>query len=152
MFYLISVTPHIIVHVSSHFLESTLHWSCFIFISFSPQSISFISPTTVHLNHVYLILVVFILHGHSTSLSVSPFSQSRLSKLVSLDKFLILDRHSLLEADLQWFYYSLSLYIKQEIQHRSSLRLKIVLDERLLQNQLAGDWNNNVLGGKFLKN
>ena len=36
---------------------------------------------------------------------------------VSLDKFLILDRHSLLQANLWWFYYSLSLYIKQEIQH-----------------------------------
>ena len=36
---------------------------------------------------------------------------------VSLDKFLILDRYSLLDAELQWFYYSLSLYIKQEIQH-----------------------------------
>ena len=44
-----------IVHVSSHFLQSTLHWSCFIFISFSPQSISFISRTTVHLARVYLI-------------------------------------------------------------------------------------------------
>ena len=36
---------------------------------------------------------------------------------VSLDKFLILDRYSLLEAELRWFYYSLSFYIKQEIQH-----------------------------------
>ena len=35
---------------------------------------------------------------------------------VSLDKFLILDRYSLLEADLWCFYYSLSLHIKQEIQ------------------------------------
>ena len=36
---------------------------------------------------------------------------------VSIDKFLILDRYSLLEAELWWFYYSSSLYIKQEIQH-----------------------------------
>ena len=36
---------------------------------------------------------------------------------VSLDKFLILDRYLLLEAQLRWFYYSLPLYIKQEIQH-----------------------------------
>ena len=36
---------------------------------------------------------------------------------VSLDKFLISDRYSLLEAELRWFYYSLSPYIKQEIQH-----------------------------------
>ena len=55
MFHLISVSPHFTDHVSSHFLQSTLHWSCFTFISFSPQSISFISPTTVHLVHIYLI-------------------------------------------------------------------------------------------------
>ena len=36
---------------------------------------------------------------------------------VSLDKFLILGRYLLLEAELRWFYYSLSFYIKQEIQH-----------------------------------
>ena len=42
---------------------------------------------------------------------------------VSLDR-LILGRYSLLEADLPWFYYSLSLNIKQEIQHgvRSGIR------------------------------
>ena len=34
---------------------------------------------------------------------------------VSLDKLLILDRYSLLEAEFRWFYYSLSLYILQEI-------------------------------------
>ena len=33
----------------------------------------------------------------------------------SLDTFLILDKYSLLEADRRCFYYSLSLYIKQEI-------------------------------------
>ena len=55
MFHLVSFSPHFIVHVSSHFLHSTLHWSCFIFISFIPQSISFISPTTVHVVHLYLI-------------------------------------------------------------------------------------------------
>ena len=32
---------------------------------------------------------------------------------VSLDRFLILDRYLLLEAELRWFYYPLSLYIKQ---------------------------------------
>ena len=36
---------------------------------------------------------------------------------VSLDNFLILDRYSILEADLRCFCCSLSLYIKQEIQH-----------------------------------
>ena len=55
MFHLSSISPHFIVCVSSHFLQSTLHCSCFILISFSPQSTSFISPTTVHLIHIYLI-------------------------------------------------------------------------------------------------
>ena len=55
MFHLISFSPHFIVHVSSHFLESILHRSCFILIPVSPQSISYISPTTVHLVHAYLI-------------------------------------------------------------------------------------------------
>ena len=36
---------------------------------------------------------------------------------VSMDKSLILDRYSLSEAELRWFYYFLSLYVKQEIQH-----------------------------------
>ena len=55
MFHLISFSPHFIVHVLFYFLHSTIHCSCFIFISFSPQSISFISPTTVHVIHIYLI-------------------------------------------------------------------------------------------------
>ena len=44
-----------IVHVSSYSFQSTLHWSSLIFISFSPQFISFIWPTTVHPIHIYLI-------------------------------------------------------------------------------------------------
>ena len=36
---------------------------------------------------------------------------------VPLDKHSILDRYPLPEAEFQWFYYSMSLYIKQEIQH-----------------------------------
>ena len=55
MFHLISFSPHLIVHVSSYFLQSILHCSCFILFSFSPQSISFISSTTVLLVHIYLI-------------------------------------------------------------------------------------------------
>ena len=55
MFHHLTISPHFIVSVSSHFLQCTLYWSCFIFISFSPQLISFISPTTFHLVHIYLI-------------------------------------------------------------------------------------------------
>ena len=120
MFHLISVSLHFIVHFSSHFLESSPHWSCFIFISFRPKSPS-------HSFHLpQSILFLFTLFGciHITwsfNLIVSFTFQSipslEMNDLrVSLDKFLILDRYSLLEADLRWFYYSLSLYINQEIQ------------------------------------
>ena len=52
------------------------------------------------------------------SFPFQPIQSLEINNLrVSLDKFLILDRYSLLEADLPWFYYSLSLYIKQETQH-----------------------------------
>ena len=43
-----------IVHVPSHLLMSALHCSCFDFISFSPQFISFTSSTIVHLIHIYV--------------------------------------------------------------------------------------------------
>ena len=91
MFFLISFSTHFIVHVSSHFLQSTLHCSCF--ISFHPVHTSLIMfhfyflQSTVHLihfiyyspSHSYLpYLVWIILHGHSSLLSVSLFSQSRL--------------------------------------------------------------------------
>ena len=69
---------------------------------------------------------MFTLFGcsHSTwsfnlivSFTFQPIPSLEISdRLVSLDKFLILDRYSLLEPNLRCFYYSLSLYIKQEIQ------------------------------------
>ena len=40
---------------------------------------------------------------------------------VSLYKVLILDRYSLLEPELQWFKYSFSIYIKQEMQNSHSV-------------------------------
>ena len=60
-------------------------------ISFSSQSISFISSTTVHLIHFIdhspsysrlLYLVALILHRHSTLLSLSLFSQTCLWRLM----------------------------------------------------------------------
>ena len=98
MFHLISFSPHFIVHVSSHFHQSTLHCSCF--ISFPSVHTSLIMfhfyflQSTVHLIHFTYhspsrsclpYLVVFILHGHSTSLSVSLFSQSHLWKLMTYE-------------------------------------------------------------------
>ena len=123
-----------IVHVSSHFHQSTLHCSCFIsflsahtslfmlhFISFSPQSISFISST------IYSISFTFILIGgtHITwsfnlivSFTFQPIPFLEINDLkVSLDKASVLEKYSLLEDGLWWFYYSLPLYVEQEIQH-----------------------------------
>ena len=57
-------------------------------------------------------LVAFILHGHSTALSVSLFGGSRLGVSglrVSLDGFLIFGGYSLLGAGLWWFCCSLGL-------------------------------------------
>ena len=77
-----------IVHVLSYFLQSTPHYSCF--ISFALVHTSLIMfhfcflQSTVHIIHFTYhsqsrsclpYLVVFILHGHSSSLSVSLFSQ-----------------------------------------------------------------------------
>ena len=66
MFHLISFSPHFTVHVSSHFLQSTLHYVSFLFPSVHspshsfhlPQSISFIFALfgyihiTQSLNHI----------------------------------------------------------------------------------------------------
>ena len=91
-----------------HFLQSEvnlIHFICH-------------SPSRSRLHY----LVALKLHCYSTLLSVSFFNQSRLWILTTyktLDKVLILDRldrYSLLEAELRWFYCSLFLYIKQEMQ------------------------------------
>ena len=102
-FHLIFFSPHFIDHVS--FLFPSVHLIHFIYHS----------PSHSYLNLPYL--VPLILHGHSTLLSLSLFSQSRLWKLTTFDKFLILNRYSLFEAELRWLCYYLCLYIKQEIQH-----------------------------------
>ena len=98
-----------------YFLKSTLHWSCFIFISFSPhpshsfhlpQSISFMFTLfgCIHIAWSFNLIVSF---------TFQPIPSLEINNLrVSLYKVLILDRYSLLEADLQCFYYSSSLYIK----------------------------------------
>ena len=97
---------------------------------FLQSTVSCISPTTVHLVHSPSFTLFGCVHitwsfNHIVSFTFQPVPSLEINDLrVSLDKFLILDRYSLLEAELQWFYYSLSLYIKQEIQHgvRSGIR------------------------------
>ena len=131
MFHFISVSPHFMFH----------------FILFSPQSISFISSATVNLihfichsqSHSHLTyLIALILHLHAILLSVSlfqPIPSLEINDLrVSLDKVLILDRYSLLEAELRWLHHSFPLYIKQEIQHgvRRNILVRSVADVYLI--------------------
>ena len=135
-----------IVHVSSYFLESTIHCSNFVsvpsvhtslfmfrLISFSPHLIAmlhfyFLSPQSHSFHLPQSISFMFTQFGcihitwsfnHIVSFTFQPIPSLEINDLrVSSDKFLILDRYSLLEAELRWFYYSLPLYIKQEIQQR----------------------------------
>ena len=101
-FHLTSFSPHFIDHVSFSLVHSPSH-------SFHlPQSI-FTLFGCIHITWSFNLIVSFTLQ---------PIPSVEINRLrVSVDKFLILDRYSLLEAELQWFYRSLSLYIKQEIQH-----------------------------------
>ena len=118
------------VHVSSHVLQSTLHCSCFILFPSVHTSLILLFPSVDSPSHSFHLsqskLFIFTLFGyinitwsfnHIVSFTFQPIPSLGISDLrVSLDKFLILDRYSLLEAELRWFYYSLSLYIEQEIQ------------------------------------
>ena len=139
MLHLISFNPHAIVHVSSDFLQFTLHWSCFIFISFKPHSTSFISSTTVHLIHITLFGCTHITWSFNliVNFTFQPIPSMEINNLrVSLNKFLILDRYSLLEAELRWFYNHSLFYIKQGIQHEIHDHLifyKLAYLKRLLQ-------------------
>ena len=89
MFHLISFSPHFIVHVPSHFLQSTLHWSCIIFISFRPQSISLI---LIHIKCTFDVIVSF---------TFQPIPSLEINNLrMFLDKLLISNIYSLHEAEL----------------------------------------------------
>ena len=115
MFHLISFSPHFIDHVSFLFpsAQSPSH-------SFHlPQTISFIFTLfgCIHITWPF---------NHFVSFTFQPIPSLEMNNLpVSLDKFLILDKYSLLEAELLWFYYSLSLYIKQEIKHCARILIAI---------------------------
>ena len=92
---LISFSPHLIAYVS------------IVFLSFdSPQS--------------HLFYVPLLLHGHSAFVIIVSFTYQLSVEInhlrVPLDMFLMLDRYSLFESEIQWFYSYLSSYIKQEIQ------------------------------------
>ena len=82
VFHLISFSPHFIIHVSSHFFQCALYCSCFILFP-SVHLIHFINHTPSRSHLLYL--VAFIVHRHSTLLSVSLFGQSRLWKLTTYE-------------------------------------------------------------------
>ena len=82
IFHLISFSPHFIIHVSSHFFQCALYCSCFILFP-SVHLIHFINLTPSHSHLLYL--VAFIVHRHSTLLSVSLFGQCRLWKLTTYE-------------------------------------------------------------------
>ena len=66
-----------------------------------------------------------VIYNHIVNFTFQPIPSLEINDLrVSLDKLLILYRYSLLEADLWWFYCSLS-HIKQEIQH--GIRRKVLV-------------------------
>ena len=73
MFHVISFSPHFIDHVSFLFLQSIVNLVRFTYHSPSCSCLPY--------------LVVFILHVHSTSLSVSLFIESRLWKLTTTSVF-----------------------------------------------------------------
>ena len=101
IFHLISFSPHFIAHVSSHFLQSTIHWSCFIlFLSVHTSSHSFYLPQSnsftftlsgcTHITWSFNLIVSF---------TFQPIPSLEINDLqVYLDKFLILGRYSLLQG------------------------------------------------------
>ena len=135
MFHLISFRLYFIVHVSSHFLHSALHWSWF--IAFTSVLTSLIMFHSYFLQStVYLIHFIY----HSPSHSYLPYYHA-----VSLDKLLIVDRYSLLKAELRWFYYFLSPCIKQEVQRYRCGKLLLLEKRRRIFNS-----NHLMLVGKTI--
>ena len=93
MFHLISLSPHFIDHVS--FLFPSVHSPSHLF--HLPQSISFMFTLfgCIHITWSFNLIVSFTFQS-------IPFLEIN-DLWVSLDKFLILDRYPLLEADLRCF-------------------------------------------------
>ena len=119
MFHLISFSPHFIVHESSlpsvdtsllmfhcYFLQSTVHLI----------HLAYHSPSRSYLPYLVIYHITCSLN-HIVSFAFQPNLSPGISGLrVFLKEVLILDRYSLLEAELRWFYYSLSLCVGKEKQ------------------------------------
>ena len=125
---------HYQLHYSCFILFPSVHTSLFIFhlIFFSPHFIDHVSllfPSVHSPSHSFhlsqSISFIFALFGcihitwwfnHIVSFTLQQIPSHGVSDLwVSLDKFLILDRYSLLGTELLRFCYSLSLYIGREM-------------------------------------
>ena len=106
MFHLISFSPHFINHVS--LLFPSVH---------SPSHSFHLSKSILFIFALFGCVHIIWSFNHIVSFTFRPIPSLGISDLqVSLDKFLILDRYSLVEAELRWFYYPLSLYVGREIQ------------------------------------
>ena len=111
--WLISFSPHLI----ANFL--------IVFLSFdSPQSRLFYLPLILHGYSSFVIIISFTYH---LSVEINDLR-------VPLDMFLILDRYSLFESEVQWFYNYLSLYSKQEIQLSNNIP---AMEIRKIPNKIA---------------
>ena len=127
--------------VSSYFFQSRLHCPCFIsflsvhislimfhfyFVQSSPShSFHLHSPSRSYLGTLFGCIHITWSFNFIVSFTFQPILSLEINDLrVSLGKFWILDRYSLLEAELQWLYYSLSLYIKKEV--KNGVRKKVL--------------------------
>ena len=112
--YVLVYHPYVLVCTRMSFVCHSYVLVCRLYVTrlwfYHEPSISFISSTIVHLiHHIWL---------HSYYIVIQPYCQFHLSAnpvsgnwqpTSALDKVLILGRYSLLEAELQRFYYSLTL-------------------------------------------
>ena len=85
-----------------YFLQST------VYPIHLPQSILFIFPL-IGCSHITWSFNLIL------SFTFQPISSLEINDLrMALDKSLILDKYSLLEAELRWFYYSLSIILNKK--------------------------------------
>ena len=108
MFHLISFSPHLNDHVL--FLFPSVYSVSHSFHLLQYISFTFTLFGCIHITWSFNFIFSFTFQS-IPSLEIKDLR-------MSLDKFLILDRYSLLEVKLRWFYFSLSLYIKREVRHR----------------------------------
>ena len=111
-----------IVHASSQFRQSTLidHVSLLFPSVHSPSHSVHLSQSISFIFALFGCIHIAWSFNHIVSFTFQLISSPGIGNLrVSLDKFFMLDRYSLLEAELRWFCYSLFLCMGREIQRWS---------------------------------